>query len=189
MVTEPPGWSGSKRCKPAPGSQARGWKGEGRRREGQHLHFRVSRQHFQLVNFQNISHKEINCRYNCCSPIICFWGFWTRQCGLMSTYPLTIICIHGTLVKVSGSLYLELFLSVIQVPCSNKQHEFQFHLLVFILFLSWSQNHAALAWARKKKIAYSCKNLQENELFPNNELLTPVTTAESLQWCQPLLCQ
>lgn len=41
----------------------------------------------------------------------------------------------------------------------------------------------------EKKIAYSCKNLQENELFQNNELLTHGTAAEALQWCQPLVCQ
>lgn len=172
---------------PVPGQQERGL---GRER-GSILILMFNGQCFLLVNFQKITHKattSASVRLNHCSPITQFWGLPMLHHRLPTTYSETVIGIHRILINISGLLDLKLVLFVIWVPCSNKQHKFH-HLQVFNPISVMVSKSRCIGMSQKKKIAYSCKNLQGNELFQNNELLTHGTAAEALQWCQPLVCQ
>lgn len=170
-----------------PGQQERGL---GRDR-GSILILMINGHCLLLVNFQKINHKvttSVSVRCNHCFPIIQLWGLQILQYKLPTTYSETVIGKHRILINVSGLLYLKLVLFVIRVPCSNKQQEFH-HLQFFNPISVMVSKSCSTGMSQRKKIAYSCRNLQGNELFQNNELLTHGTTAEALQWCQPLVCQ
>lgn len=141
------------------GHQARGWeRGRGRAVAPWFECVMASVFSWWKLKIQAIKRPQVIsiCQTKHQSPVIWFWGLQILQCRLMTMYSETVICIPSILITTSGSLYLRLVLFVILAPCSNKQREFH-HLRVFILSLSWSQNHDALAWAREK----NCLQLQE----------------------------
>lgn len=171
---------------PVPGQWERGL---GRER-GSILVLMFNGQCFLLMNFQKISHKVTSApvRLNHCSQWLSSEDCKYCSTGCQLCIQKIAIDMHRTLINVSGFLYLKLVLFVIWVPCSNKQHEFH-HLQVFNPISVMVSESCCTGMSQKKKIAYSCKNLQGNELFWNNELLTHGNAAEALQWCQPLVCQ